>query len=153
MMAMNADNQVPGPGVGVFAPLVATLGRSAGPAWATSGDAWSTAYLSLESGTDLVPGLRLAMMCDLTRTLVSAGDPAAALAGVQQMKNGIWREEAMQIVGRAMAARKLEKNLLDWLASNKVTAMEQICLLYGISLGLLERVNAAPVATPAAAKG
>ena len=153
VMAMNADNQVPGPGVGVFAPLVATLGRSAGPAWATSGDAWSTAYLSLESGTDLVPGLRLAMMCDLTRTLVSAGDPAAALAGVQQMKNGIWREEAMQIVGRAMAARKLEKNLLDWLASNKVTAMEQICLLYGISLGLLERVNAAPVATPAAAKG
>jgi hypothetical protein len=152
VMAMNAENQAPGPSVGVFAPLVTVLGRLAGPAWATSGDAWSTAYFSLESGTDLVPGLRLAMMCDLTRTLVSAGEPAAALAGVQQMKNGIWREEAMQIVGRAMAARKLEKNLLDWVASNKITALEQICLLYGISLGLLEQANAIPVPTPAAAK-
>ena len=141
MMAMSGDNAIPGPVAGVFAPLVATLGRFAGPAWANSGESWSPAYTLLDSGTDLVPGLRLAMMCDLTRTLVSAGDPAAAVAGIQQMKNGIWREEAMQIIGRTMAARKLEKNLLDWLASNKVPAMEQICLLYGISLGLLERGN------------
>jgi len=143
VMSMNAD-QAFVPGVGVFAPLVAALGRFSGPAWATSDDAWSTAYFSLESQTDLVPGLRLAMMCDLTRTLVSAGDPAAALAGIQQMKNGIWREEAMQIVGRGMARRKLDKKLLEWVANNKVPALEQICLMYGISLGVLERVNTTP---------
>jgi hypothetical protein len=95
------------------------------------------------------------MMSDLTRTRVAAGDPAAALNGILQLKNGIWREEAMQVLGRAMTTRQQDKNLLEWVANNKLPAMEQICLFYGIALGLLERQQSTPPQSvaPAPVKG
>lgn len=144
VMPGTADSPVVVPTTGVFAPLVAALGHYTGPAWATSSDAWAGAYVSLESSTDLVPGLRQAMMSDLTRTRVAAGDPAAALNSILQLKNGIWREEAMQVLGKAMTTRQQDKMLLEWVANNKLPAMEQICLFYGIAQGLLERPQSTP---------
>ena len=55
------------------------------------------------------------------------------------MQNILWREECYIVAGRVFADRKLDKKADEWLAGSKVLPLEQICLLYGASLGILER--------------
>jgi hypothetical protein len=89
--------------------------------------------------TDL-PGLRQALACELVEiSAQTTKDPSTILSAISKMQNNLWREECYVVVGRIFADRKLDKKADEWMAANKVLPLEQICLLYGTSLGILER--------------
>jgi hypothetical protein len=84
--------------------------------------------------------MRQAMACELVESAArTTQDPGALLTAISKIQNGIWREESYIIVGRIFASRMMEKNVDEWISGNKFQSMEHISLLYGISLGLLER--------------
>ena len=98
------------------------------------------------------PGLRLAMVCELVESVSgTTKDPATVLTAISQLQNGVWREESYIIAGRVFADRKIDKKAEIWMAGVKFPAMEQISLLYGISLGILERP--VPALTSSSADG
>lgn len=133
------------PPAGVIAPQAWVLGATGGVAWQSSRDLRSTAYLALEGSWEKAAGMRLAMVCELTRSLAQNKWSLNGLEGILMLQNGLWREEAWQIAARSMADRGLEQNLLEWVAGKKVSSLEQICLLYGLSQGLAVREGAKPV--------
>ncbi len=136
------------------AALVVPVAAVASPAWAGRDQNLAAGLSKLESGagTDL-PGIRQALACELVESAANvAQDPVYVLAAVAQLKNGLWREECYIIAGRVFANRKLDKKADSWMPGAKVPPMEQISLLYGISLGILERsAPAAGTSGPSAA--
>jgi len=92
-----------------------------------------------EGRSEKAVGMRLAMICELTRHLVQSKPALNGLDGILLLQNGLWREEAWQIAGRSMADRGLEQKLLEWMSGKKISSLEQICLLYGLSQGLAVR--------------
>jgi len=133
------------PPAGAIAPQAWVLGATGGVAWQSSRDPRSTAYLALEGSWEKSAGMRLAMVCELTRSLTQSKGSLNGLEGILMLQNGLWREEAWQIAARAMADRGLEQNLLEWVAGKKINSLEQICLLYGLSQGLAVRAGTKPV--------
>jgi hypothetical protein len=104
--------------------------------------------LADRSSDNALPGLQLAVLCELVeaQALVTK-DPATVLSAIVSLPSqvlGVWREEAQVIASRVFADRGLEKQTDAWIASQKLPALEQIILLYGSALGMLER----PVPTP-----
>jgi hypothetical protein len=93
------------------------------------------------------------LACELVEaTALTTKDPAVVLTAISKMQNILWREECYVVAGRAFADRKLDKKADEWMAGNKLPSLEQICLLYGASLGILERpvpVANAPAGTDA----
>jgi len=129
------------------AALVVPVATVASQAWAGRDQNLAAGLTRLESGagTDL-PGIRQALACELVESAANvAQDPVSVLAAVAQLKNGLWKEECYIIAGRVFADRKLDKKADSWMPGAKIPPMEQISLLYGISLGILER--SAPAAT------
>ncbi|MFM7924164.1 MAG: hypothetical protein ACKPJJ_28425, partial [Planctomycetaceae bacterium] len=126
-------------------PQAWVLGATGGVAWQSSRDQRSTAYLALEGSWEKSAGMRLAMVCELTRSLTQGKSSLNGLEGILMLQNGLWREEAWQTAARAMADRGLEQNLLEWVAGKKINSLEQICLLYGLSQGLAVRAGTKPV--------
>lgn len=123
------------------AALVVPVAAKADQAWASRDQNLTAGLTDLESGagTDL-PGIRQAFACELVESAAKgAQDPVYVLTAVSKMKNGIWREECYIISGRVFADRNLNKKAEGWMTGAKIPPMEQISLLYGISLGILER--------------
>ena len=139
-----ADQQLTPP-AGAIAPQAWVLGVTGGVAWQSSRDLRGTAYLNFEGRSEKAVGMRLAMICELTRHLVQSKPALSGLEGILLLQNGLWREEAWQIAGRTMADRGLEQNLLEWVSGKKISSLEQICLLYGLSQGLAVRAAGPPV--------
>jgi hypothetical protein len=95
--------------------------------------------LELRAGTTR-PGLRLALLNELVESAArTASDPAIVLNAVSALKNGAWREELFEVAGRVIAERRQEKQAEAWTSTVKVLPLEHIALLYGISLGMLDR--------------
>lgn len=110
-------------------------------AWAQKDQNLANCLVGLETqaGKSL-PGFRQNLVFEFV-DLNAKSVPAAAdlLTAISRLQNGAWREEAYMIAGRGFADRKLEKQADAWTATTKVPALEHASLLYGISLGLLER--------------
>ena len=135
------------------AQYVVSIAREANTAWADrlSNLPESLKRLDVGAGTEQ-PGLRQALVCELLESVAkSARDPSVVLAAISQLQNGVWKEEAYTIVGRVFADQKTDKKVETWITGNKVPSMEHIALLYGISMGILERPVPAPATNPAAA--
>ena len=122
------------------AALIVPIAAAADLAWATRENELAKGLRLLETvGTDL-PGLRQALACELVEaTALTTKDAGAVLSAISKMQNILWREECYVAAGRVFADRKLDKKADEWMAANKMLPLEQICLLYGASLGILER--------------
>jgi len=123
------------------AALVVPVAAAATQAWVQRSDNLAAGLKALESGagTDL-PGMRQALACELVESAAkSADDPVKVLTAISQLQNGVWREESYIISGRVFAQRNIDKQADSWMPAAKIPAMDQISLLYGISLGILER--------------
>ena len=121
--------------------LIVGIAEVADLAWANREQNLSECLTALESGAGTsLPGLRQALVCELVDSMAkSCRDPVLVLNAIAKMQNGVWREEAYVIVGEIFADRQLDGKVDAWIASAKIPPMEQIALLYGISLGILER--------------
>ena len=99
--------------------------------------------LANSNGGKSMPGLRQALFCELIESsATTCKAPETVLAAISTLPAqvfGIWREEANVIAARVFADRGLEKQIEAWILGQKLSAFEQFTLLYGISLGLLER--------------
>lgn len=133
------------PPAGTIAPQAWVLGVTGGVAWQSNRYPGSTSYQLFEGRSEKAVGMRLAMICELTRHLVQGKPALNGLDGILLLQNGLWREEAWQIAGRSMADRGLEQKLLEWMSGKKISSLEQICLLYGLSQGLAVRAAGQPV--------
>ena len=135
------------------AALIVPIAAAADRAWATRDNDLAAGLRLLESIVTDLPGLRQALACELVEaTALTTKDPAPVLTAISKMQNILWREECYVVAGRAFADRKLDKKADEWMAGNKLPSLEQICLLYGASLGILERpvpVANAPAGTDA----
>lgn len=123
------------------AELIIGIAYVADQAWANREQGLSECLVALESGAGTAfPGMRQALVCELVDSVAkSCEDPALVLNAIAKMQNGVWREAAYVIAGEIFADRRLDGKVDAWIANAKMPAMEQITLLYGISLGLLER--------------
>ena len=135
------------------AELIVPIADAGDRAWATKDNDLASGLRLLESIVTDLPGLRQALACELVEaTALTTKDPAAVLTAISKLQNILWREECYVVAGRAFADRKLDKKADEWMAGNKLPPLEQICLLYGASLGILERpvpVADAPAGTDA----
>ena len=99
--------------------------------------------LANSSGGKSMPGLRQALFCELIESsATTCTAPETVLAAISTLPAqvfGIWREEANVIAARVFADRGFEKKTEAWMSGQKLSAFEQMTLLYGSSLGLLER--------------
>ncbi len=138
------------------ATLVVPIAAAASQAWVQRAENLAAGLKALESGagTDL-PGIRQALACELVESAAkSTDDPVKVLTAISQLQNGVWREESYIISGRIFAQRNLDKKADSWMPAAKIPAMEQISLLYGISLGILERpIPTVPAPAATSAKG
>lgn len=122
------------------AALIVPIAAAADRAWATRDNDLASGLRLLESIVTDLPGLRQALACELVEsTALTTKEPSSVLTAISKMQNILWREECYVIAGRVFADRKLDKKTDDWIAGNKMLPLEQICLLYGGSLGILER--------------
>lgn len=90
-----------------------------------------------------LPGLREAVLNELVQYAASVAEkPDTVYAGIGQIANPVWREEALQTAGRAFALRGLEKPAVQWLeAENRMPSTEQVTAFYGLCIGTIERVK------------
>lgn len=122
------------------AALIVPIAAAADRGWATRDSDLVSGLRLLETIVTDLPGLRQALACELVEfSAQSAKDPSVILSAISKMQNNLWREECYVVAGRVFADRKLDKKADEWMAANKVLPLEQICLLYGTSLGILER--------------
>ncbi|MFO1000028.1 MAG: hypothetical protein U0936_06815 [Planctomycetaceae bacterium] len=122
------------------AALIVPIAGAADRAWATHAKDLASGLRLLETIVTDLPGLRQALSCELVEVTASTTiDPGYVLTAISKMQNILWREECYIVAGRVFADRKLDKKADEWLAGSKVLPLEQICLLYGASLGILER--------------
>jgi hypothetical protein len=122
------------------AALIVPIAAAADRGWATRDSDLASGLRVLETIVTDLPGLRQALACELVEiSAQTTKDPSTILSAISKMQNNLWREECYVVVGRIFADRKLDKKADEWMAANKVLPLEQICLLYGTSLGILER--------------
>ena len=104
--------------------------------------------LESDSGNEL-PGLRQAYVNELVASLArNADDAGVVLKAIGTLRNGVWREEVFLIAGGQFASRNLEENVKKWIAGNRMPALEQISLPYGMAQVIIDRLSAAAVAAP-----
>lgn len=122
------------------AALIVPIAAAADQAWATREKNLASGLRLLETIVTDLPGLRQALTCELVEvTALTTKEPGSILTAISKMQNSLWREECYVVVGRVFADRKLNKKTDEWIAANKMAPLEHICLLYGMSLGILER--------------
>lgn len=97
------------------------------------------------------PGLRQAYVNELVAHAArSAKDPKELLTAIGAIQNGAWREEAYFIAGRNFATRKMEASVEKWMAEQRMPALEQITLIYGMAQVISNRVVETPSDAPKA---
>ena len=122
------------------AALIVPIAAAADRAWALRENELASGLRFLETVVTDLPGLRQALACELVEVAAwTTKDIGSVLTAISKMQNILWREECYVIVGRVFADRKLDKKADEWMTANKMLPLEQICLLYGASLGILER--------------
>lgn len=128
--------------------LVARIAPVLASAWANRDQQLGTGLKALESGCGPeLPGLRQAYVDELVANVArSTEDPGYLLTAIGSLQNGVWREDAYLIAGRNFANRKLETAVKKWAAEQRMPALEQITLMYGMAQIIAERVVETPKA-------
>lgn len=123
--------------------LVARIAPVLASAWANRDKQLSAGLKALESGCGpALPGLRQAYVDELVANMAgSAEDPGYLLTAIGTLQNGVWREDAYLIAGRNFANRNMEAAVMKWVAEQRMPALEQITLMYGMAQVIAERVS------------
>jgi len=126
--------------------LVARIAPVLALAWANRDKQLAAGLKALESGCGSeLPGLRQAYVNELVANMArSTEDPAYLLTAIGTLQNGVWREDAYLIAGRNFAKRNMEAAVKKWTAEQRMPALEQITLMYGMAQVIVERVVEAP---------
>lgn len=128
------------------AALVARIAPVLASAWANRDAQLAGAFKSLENGCGPeLPGLRQVYLNELVAsTARSAAKPDSVLTAIGSLQNAVWREEAYLIAGRNFATRNMEGAVEKWIAEQRLPALEQIALMYGMAQVIIDRVTESP---------
>lgn len=103
----------------------------------------------IEPGIDL-PGLREAAINELLLFHIrkTPGKPESVYAAIGQISNPAWRENLLQSIGLLAVRGSAEKSAEAWIDSqSRMPPTEQVTALYGLAVGIAERIEPAkPVA-------
>ena len=129
--------------------LVARIAPVLASAWANRHKQLGAGLKALESGCGPeLPGLRQAYVDELVANVArSTEDPGYLLTAIGGLQNGVWKEDAYLIAGRNFANRNMEGAVKKWTAEQRMPALEQITLMYGMAQVIAERVVEAPADT------
>ena len=130
--------------------LVAKIASVLAMAWANRDKQLAEALKALESGCGPeLPGLRQASVNELVASMAgSTADLDYVLKAIGSLQNPVWREEAYLIAGRNFGNRKMEGAVGKWIASQRLLALEQISLMYGMAQAITNRVSESPPTLP-----
>ena len=133
------------------AALVAKIAPVLAGAWANRVQQLAEGLKALENncGPEL-PALRQAyvneLVADSART---TADPGYLLTAIGVLQNGVWREDAYLIAGRNLANRKMEADVVKWMAEQqRMPPLEQITLMYGMAQIISNRAVETPAVVP-----
>ena len=123
--------------------LVARIAPALASAWANRDKQLTAGLKSLESGCGPeLPGFRQACVDELVAHVARAvDDPGYLLTAIGTLQNGVWREDAYLIAGRNFANRNMEAAVRKWAAEERMNALEQITLMYGMAQVIAERAS------------
>lgn len=123
--------------------LVARIAPALSSAWANRDKQLTAGLKSLESGCGPeLPGFRQACVDELVADVArSVDDPGYLLTAIGTLQNGVWREDAYLIAGRNFANRNMEAAVRKWAAEERMNALEQITLMYGMAQVIAERAS------------
>ena len=109
-------------------------------AWTAADDGrLKDAVRTLNSGRDL-PGFREALLNEIIEEVSQeAAEPTEVYAAIGDVRNPVWREEALRAAGRVFARRGMTSQVEAWLDGEKVPPTELVAGYYGLVLGLLEQ--------------
>ena len=129
-----------------YAALVAKTAPVLAAAWVNRDKQLAEALKALENGCGPeLPGMRQAYVNELVSSMARATtDPAYALSAIGALQNSDWREEAYLIAGRNFGKRNMEGAVEKWIASQRLPALEQITLMYGMAQAINDRVIESP---------
>ena len=128
------------------AALVARIAPVLATAWGNRDQHLAEGLKALENscGNEL-PGLRQSFVNELVASMANAAaDPNYVLNAIGALQNGVWREEAYLIAGRSFANRSMEVAVQKWIADQRLPALEQITLTYGMAQVIAARINETP---------
>ena len=115
-------------------------------AWANRDKQLPEGLKALENscGNEL-PGLRQSYVNELVASMANAAaDPGYVLNAIGALQNGVWREEAYLIAGRSFGNRNMEVAVQKWIADQRLPALEQISLMYGMAQVIVDRISETP---------
>jgi hypothetical protein len=123
--------------------LVARIAPALALAWANRDKQLGAGLKALESGCGPeLPGLRQAYVNEIVANVArSTEDPGYVLTAIGVLQNGVWREDAYLIAGRIFAKRNMEAAVKKWAAGQRMPALEQITLTYGMAQVIAERAS------------
>ncbi len=127
------------------AALVARIAPVLATAWATRDKQLGEGLKTLENGCgNELPGLRQAYVNELVASMArNSKDPDYVLTAIGSLANSVWREEAYLIAGRNLVNRNLEGPVRKWIGDQRMPALEQISLMYGMAQVLADRASVA----------
>ena len=123
------------------AALVARIAPVLASAWANRDKQLAGALKALENGCGPeLPGMRQAFVNELVASMAhETTDPGYVLTAIGALQNGDWKEEAYLIAGRNFADRNMEGAVEKWIAEQRLPALEQITLMYGMAQVINDR--------------
>lgn len=129
-----------------YAALVARIAPVLASAWVNRETQLAAGLNALENGCgDKLPGLRQAYVNELVANMArTTKDPGYVLSAISVLKKEVWREDAFLIAGRNFAKRNMEAAVSQWMNKQRLQALEQITLLYGMAQVIAERGHDEP---------
>ena len=129
-----------------YAALVAKTAPVLASAWANRDERLANALKALENGCGPeLPGMRQAYVNELVSSMArETADPHYVLKAIGALQNGNWREDAYLIAGRNFGNRNMEGVVEKWIADQRMPALEQITLMYGMAQMINDRVDESP---------
>jgi len=129
-----------------YAALVAKTAPVLASAWANRDEHLAGALKALENGCGPeLPGMRQAYVNELIASMArETKDPGYVLTAIGALQNGDWREEAYLTAGRNFGNRNMEGDVEKWIADQRLPALEQITLMYGMAQVIIDRANEPP---------
>jgi len=128
------------------AALVARISPVLASAWTIRDKQLAEGLKALENSCgNALPGLRQSYVNELVDTMANAtADPGYVLNAIGALQNSVWREDAYLIAGRSFGNRNMEVAVQKWIADQRLPALEQITLMYGIAQVIVDRISKTP---------
>ena len=132
------------------AALVARIAPVVALAWANRDKQLAEGLKALENSCGSEhPGLRQSYVNELVASMANAAEnPGYVLTAIGALQNGVWREEAYLIAGRSFGHRNMQAAVQKWITEQRLPALEQIALMYGLAQVIVDCINATPKLIP-----